>query len=373
MKVLHLIGGGDVGGAKIHVLSLVKELGKHIDVKLVALRPGPFAEDAKAMGIDTVVVKSGNIFRDIKHIIDIVRKEGYNLIHCHGAKANLIASAAKRFARIPTVTTVHSDYRLDYMQSMPKRLSFGVINTLALRFIDYYVAVSNNFKEMLIKRKFSSEKIFTVYNGIDFSRDIVMYERQDFSSNYGIEIDEGAILVGYLGRFDPVKGLDTFIKAAKIVVSRNPSVKFILGGDGKQRKSLENMVSSMGISKNVLFPGWIKNPYEFMCCLDINVLTSLSESFPYVILEGVLYKKATVSSNVGGISDLIESGKNGYLFEPGDYKKLAEYLTELVNNDSLRREMGENIYKKASSQFSLENMCKTQLEIYQSILMRGGK
>lgn len=370
MKILHLIGGGDVGGAKFHVLTLVRELGKYIDVKLVALRPGPFAEDARAMGIDVEVVNTGNIFRDIKKITAIIKKDGYEAIHCHGAKANMLGAITRRFVNIPTVTTVHSDYRLDYLQSLPKRLSFGVINTIALRFINYYVAVSNNFKNMLVKRGFKAERIFTVYNGIDFSKEPTPYSREEFAKKYGLDIKSDDILVGILGRFDPVKGMDTFIRAAKIVVSRSPSVKFILGGEGKQRKELENLASSLGISSNVLFPGWINNAHEFMNCLDINVLTSLSESFPYVILEGVLYKRATVSSNVGGISDLIESGKNGYLFEPGDYKKLAEYLTELVNNDSLRREMGERIYRKASAEFSLDNICKTHLDIYKNILGR---
>lgn len=368
MKVLHLIGGGDVGGAKSHVLSLVKELGKYIDVTLVSLRPGPFAEEARSMGIHVEVVKTGNIFEDIRKVASIARSGGYELIHSHGAKANMLSAIAKRFVSISTVTTIHSDYKLDYMQSLPKRLSFGIINTIALRFIDYYVAVSNNYKKMLVKRGFKPERIFTVYNGIDFSQETLPYSRTEFAKKYHLTLEEGDILVGFLGRFDPVKGLDTFIRAAKIVVSRNPSVKFILGGDGRQRKALEDLVASLGITSNVLFPGWIHNGYEFMSCLDINVLTSISESFPYVILEGVLYKKATVSSNVGGVSDLIESGKTGYLFEPGDHKKLAEYLTELVNNDTLRREMGEKIYQKASAEFSLDTMCRTQLDIYKRIV-----
>ena len=127
MKVLHLIGGGDIGGAKTHVLHLVKELGKYIDVKIVSFRPGVFADDAKAMGINIEVVKRGNIFRDILRVIEIVKEEGYQIIHAHGAKANMIAIVVKCLTKIPTVTTVHSDYRLDYMHSLVKSLSFGLI------------------------------------------------------------------------------------------------------------------------------------------------------------------------------------------------------------------------------------------------------
>lgn len=372
MKVLHLIGGGDVGGAKSHVLSLVKELGKHIEVKLISFRPGPFADDAKAMGINVEVVKTGSIVKDVKRVLEIINTEGYEILHSHGAKANMISVIAKRFMRLPTVTTVHSDYRLDYLQSIFKRLSFGVINTVALRFIDYYIGVSKNFKEMLVKRKFDPELIFTVYNGIDFDTPVQEYSKSDFLKKYNLtNINEDDIIVGILARLDPVKGLGVFLNAAKLVLKRHPGVKFVIAGDGKERKSLEKKAVSLGIRKSVYFLGHINDPYNCINALDINLLTSLSESFPYVILEGARLKKATISSNVGGISDLIESGNNGFLFNPGDHRTLADYITLLVENDSLRKEMGEKLFEKSFAQFSLRNMCKTQLEIYNAISERG--
>ena len=372
MKVLHMIGGGDVGGAKSHVLSLVRELGKHIDVKLVSFRPGPFADDAREMGINVEVVKTGNIISDIRRVVEIIRAEGYEIIHSHGAKANMVSVVLKRFYHLPTVTTVHSDYRLDYLQSILKRVSFGLINTLALRFIDYYIGVSNNFKEMLVKRKFDPDLIFTVYNGIDFDTDIPGCSKKQFLEKYGLQgIGENDVLVGIAARLDPVKGLNVFLNAAKIVLMHQPSVKFLIAGDGKERKSLEKKAAALGISDSVYFLGFVNEIYSFFNVLDINLLTSLSESFPYVILEGARLKKATISSNVGGIADLIESGSNGFLFNPGDYKKLAECIIELVDNGELRNDMGLKLFQKAQAQFSLKNMCNTQLDIYAKIHERG--
>lgn len=368
MKVLHLIGGGDVGGAKSHVLSLVKELDKHIDVKLISFRTGAFADDARKMGINVEIVKTGTIISDVRKVLSIIKNEGYELIHSHGAKANMIAFFAKKFTSLPVVTTVHSDYRLDYLQNILKMFSFGLINTVVLRFLDYYIGVSKNFKEMLIKRRFSPQKIFTVYNGINFHQEISPLPKEEFLKKYNLNFGKDDVIVGILARLDPVKGLDTFLKAAQGVCQKNPSVRFLIGGDGPERKSLEKKALSLGLKDNVFFLGFVDRPFDLINCLDINTLTSLSESFPYAILEGSLFKKATVSSNVGGISDLIENGKNGFLFEPGDYKSLADILLTLVKDSSLRKEMGEKIYEKASTYFSLDNMCKTQLEIYQNIL-----
>ncbi|MCR4437160.1 MAG: polysaccharide pyruvyl transferase CsaB [Clostridiales bacterium] len=368
MKVLHLIGGGDVGGARVHVLSLVKELSKYIDVKIISFRPGMFADEARDMGINIEIVKTGNIVADIRRVIAVIKQEGYEIIHSHGAKANMIALIAESFTGLPTVTTVHSDYRLDYLESMVKQMSFGMINTIALRFIDYYIGVSNNFREMLIERKFDPSRIFTVYNGINFDRRIKKYSRSQFAKKYNLDLAEDDIVVGILARLYPVKGLGTFVSAAKEVLDKNPFIKFIIGGDGEDRESLQKTVHSLGISGSVFFTGWVDDPYEFMSNLDINVLTSISESFPYSILEGALLRKATISSNVGGIADLIDSGENGYLFNAGDYGKLAEYILKLADSGELRESLGEKIYRKAKSQFSLDNMCKSQLEIYRKIL-----
>jgi polysaccharide pyruvyl transferase CsaB len=373
MKVIHLIGGGDVGGAKVHVLSLVNELRKHIDVKIISLRHGSFADDARSMGIDIEVVKSSNIISDIRRVVEITNKGGYQIIHSHGSKANMFALIAKRFAKVPAVTTVHSDYRLDYMHNVLKRFSFGSINKIALRFMDYYIGVSDNFRKMLIERGFDPDDIFTVYNGMNFQDLLKDYSRDEFSKKYNLNLDSEDIVVGILARLYPVKGIETLINAAKTALEYNPRLKFVIGGDGEDRKHLENKAASLGISGNVSFLGWIDDPYELMSSLDINVLTSISESFPYSILEGARFKKATVSSNVGGIPDLISNGKNGYLFEPGDSEALSRYILELAGDKRKRDAMGENIYETASRKFSLESMCRSQLSIYASILEKEGR
>jgi glycosyltransferase involved in cell wall biosynthesis len=371
MKVLHLIGGGDVGGAKVHVLSLVKELSKHIDVKIISFRPGAFADDAKSMNIDIEVVKTSNIFRDIKRVVNTIKKDNYQVIHSHGAKANMISLIARLFVNVPTVTTVHSDYKLDYMHSTVKRLVFGSINTIALRFMGYYIGVSSNFKNMLIERNFPPENIFVLYNGMDFNKHIKTCSRQELSRKYNLNICEDDTIVGIAARLYPVKGIGTLIEAAKIVSEKNPHVKFLIGGDGEERKSLEKKVLSLGLTDNVFFLGWLDDPYELMSNVDISVLTSISESFPYSILEGAKFKKATISSRVGGIPDLIDHNINGYLFNAGDYKKLSEHILELAVNKAKRDEMGGKIYQKASTMFSLDNMCNTQLSIYKTILEKA--
>ncbi|NLG89506.1 MAG: polysaccharide pyruvyl transferase CsaB [Clostridiaceae bacterium] len=374
MKVLHLIGGGDVGGAKSHVLSLVRQLSNHITVKLISLRPGPFADDAKAMGIDTIVVRSGNILRDIKTVIRLIQSEGYDILHTHGAKANMIGVFAKRHTGIPVVSTVHSDYRLDYLHSILKMYTFGLINTVALRLIDYYIGVSNNYKEMLIRRGFPAHRIYTVYNGIPFDNSIDIMPKADFARKYGIELNDDDVVVGILARLHPVKGHTVFLDAAEKVLKKFPRTKFLIGGPGDElRPALEKKARQLGISENVFFLGAVAENYSFLAHIDINVLTSYSESFPYAILEGARMKKATVSSKVGGLEDLFVQGENGFLYTPGDSDALAEHLITLIGDPDKRKVMGEKLYEAARYNFSLKAMTETQLSIYKSILKNQAK
>ncbi|HOQ08439.1 MAG TPA: glycosyltransferase, partial [Clostridiales bacterium] len=300
MRIVHIIGGGDVGGAKTHMLYLLKELSRHIEVKLISLRPGVFADDAKALGIDVTVVKSANILSDILKVRKIIKEGNYDIVHSHGAKANIFSLAATRKTDIPTVTTIHSDYRLDYMHSLPKRLTIGLINSIALRFIENHIGVSDNFRKMLIERKFNPLDIYVLYNGMDFSQPAVEYSRKKFLEKYGLEIGDDVVLVGIAARLYPVKNIETIVRAAHIVKARNSKIKFIIGGDGEDRKRLESLNAELGLQDTVYFLGWQDDPNELMSSIDISVLTSISESFAYSVLEGARFKKATISTNVGG-------------------------------------------------------------------------
>jgi len=369
MKVVHIIGGGDTGGAKTHVLYLLNELSRHMQVKLICLRPGIFADEAREMGIDTSVVKSGNIFSDIRKVAEMIRQGGYDIVHSHGAKANIFSLMARKKTDIPTVTTVHSDYRLDYMHSFTRRITIGLFNSIALHFIHNHIAVSENFREMLINRKFNPLNIYVLYNGMDFSIPSTKnYSRARLIEKYNLDIKDDHVIVGIAARLYPVKSIETIVRAAKLVKSKNPKVKFLIGGDGEDRKRLEALTSSLGLNDTVFFLGWLDDPNELMSSIDISVLTSISESFPYSILEGARFKKATISTCVGGIPDLIEHGKNGYLFKPGDVERFSELILELAADEHKRIKMGESLNKKAFSTFSVENMAKTQRKIYEDIL-----
>ncbi len=367
MRVVHLIGGGDEGGAKSHVLSLVKALGAFHEVSLVSFRKGPFHDDAIAMGIDAHAFEGGGIAAEARQALRVVRATPCDLLHAHGAKGNLIGLILRRITGIPMITTVHSDYRLDYLHSLTKRLSYGLVNTVALRFIHNYVAVSENFRDMLTARGFDPQRIHAVYNGVPFDNEIPPCDRSDFFRRYSVPFPVDCILIGIAARLHPVKDHETFLKAAAKVCASHANARFLIAGPG-DRQQLEKLAESLGIGDRVHFAGMVTEPFDFFQTIDINVLTSLSESFPYVILEGARCARATVSSRVGGLGDLFRQGRNGFLFEPRDVDALAGHLNALCTDRDLRTRMGLALYADAKARFSLESMCATQRAIYDRVL-----
>lgn len=182
MKVIHLISGGDTGGAKTHVHSLLQGLSRHIQADMVCFMDGPFTQEARALGISVQVISHRNPLRTLRELRARVAAEGYDIIHCHGSRGNMLGAMLGRATGLPVVTTVHSDYRLDYMGRPLSRLTYGTINAIALRRIPYHIGVSDATVDMLIQRGFDPQQLFSIYNGLDFSPIVPALDRRRFCS-----------------------------------------------------------------------------------------------------------------------------------------------------------------------------------------------
>jgi len=374
MKVIHLISGGDTGGAKTHVLSLLARLNRTITAQLVCFRDGPFADEARSLDIPTMIIAGNNVLRVRRELTDYIRREGFQVIHCHGSRANMIGALLRKTTGLPVVTTVHSDYRIDYMGRPLARCTFGVINTWALRRLDYRIGVSDAMVDLLISRGFPADRFYAIYNGIDFSPAPPQGDRLSYLRGLGADVDEDSVVVGIAARLNPVKDMSTLIRGFTEAYKSCGKLRLVIAGDGQEREKLAALVKELGMERRITFAGWISGGMDrFYSALDINVLTSLSETFSYALTEGARFHLATVSTAVGGIPHLIDHGVNGYLFEPQDWKALGERLAALGNDGALRREMGERLFEKASDQFSIEKTVETQLWIYREILRRHSR
>ena len=373
MKIIHLISGGDVGGAKTHVHSLLHGLAKTETVQLVCFMEGPFAEEARALGIPTTVIKSHNLLSDCKKLADFVRQGGYEVIHCHGSRANMMGALLRRRLPVPVVTTVHSDYRLDYLGRPIHRLTFGTINTIALRFLDYYIGVSDSMARLLISRGFDPKRMFSIYNGVDFTPVTPQLDREAFFEKIGLQAEPDSVVFGIAARISPVKDMTTLVQAFSQAVRECPSIRLVIAGDGEQAEEIRQLAANTCPAGSVVFAGWLSDTDSFYNAIDVNLLTSLSETFPYALTEGARMHCATIASRVGGVPDLIEHGVHGLLFEARDAGTLARHMLMMATDTPARQQMQQALYERASRDYSFEATVQRQIEIYQAILRRWAR
>ena len=290
MKVIHLISGGDSGGAKTHVLSLLRLLNRSITAQLVCFRDGPFAGEARSLGIPTKIMDGNNILKIRRQLAAYIRQEQFQIIHCHGARANMTGALLRKITGLPVVTTIHSDYKIDYMGRPLARCTFGLINTWALRRLDYRIGVSDAMVDLLISRGFPPDRFFAIYNGIDFTPAPDQGNRIPYLRSLGADADQDSVVVGIAARLNPVKDMSTLIRGFASAFQSCSRLRLVIAGDGEEREKLGALARELGVEKQVTFAGWISGGMDrFYSALDINVLTSLSETFSYALTEGARF------------------------------------------------------------------------------------
>ena len=369
MKIMHLISGGDVGGAKTHVISLLEELSKRNEVELVCFVDGPFAREALEKGINTRVLKKRSILHVARNLKKYLKNKHFDILHCHGSKANVVSVLMGR-ASCPVISTIHSDPRLDYMSRPAANWTIGLLNRIALRLRDGWVAVSDAMKERMEGRGYDGGRMHTIYNGIGFPKQMPHLPRQEYLKGLGLDWNEDHVVFGIAARIDPVKDMTTLVRAFAKTVAAEPRARLLIAGIGDQEQEIRALAAELCPAGTVHFAGWVSDMNSFYHALDVNLLTSISETFPYAITEGARMRCCTISTAVGGVPKVVIDGETGYLITPGDFETLAQRMTAVVRDARLRAKLGCAIYEKVKTEFSVEAMGVQQEEIYRSILNR---
>ena len=238
-------------------------------------------------------------------------------------------------------------------------------------FYTYYAVDIAYHRNKFIERGFDPERIVKIYNGMDFDRPEGEFDRVAYlRDTYGAEIEDGDVLCGIAARLTAVKDIATTIRGFAAALKSAPQLRLFIAGDGEDEDMLKKLCDQLGVRERVTFCGWVSPVMPFFRAMDINLLSSVSETFPYSILEGVCAGCATICSDVGGMPELIDTGENGYIFPVGDDKRLAEYLIRLGNDAALRQKFADALYEKASRDFSRDKMCERQMENYRHLLAR---
>jgi glycosyltransferase involved in cell wall biosynthesis len=175
-------------------------------------------------------------------------------------------------------------------------------------------------------------------------------------------------VIGYVGRFVPIKDLPTLIEAFAIVVRRVPDAWLVMVGDGSIRPELESLVQRIELSDRVRFLGWSNDLASIYATIDICALSSLNEGTPVAMIEAMAAGKVVVATNVGGVADVIEDGRTGVLVPPGDAEALAAAFVMLARDRTTRHRLGRAARDSVAGRFAHERLVDDMDRLYVSAL-----
>lgn len=366
MKVLHLNAGNETGGGMFHILDLLETLDPSTFI-LGVFESGLMFEEAAKRGIKVQLFKTKKRwdFSVIQQIVQYIKNEQVTMLHTHGARANCFGYLVKqKHQHCSWVTTVHSNPYDDFLNKGLKGKLFTHLHLWALKRPDYYFAISSRFKDMLISEGIQESKVTTIFNGIDFSKD----EPSTVLSRRDLNLNEHDFVIAMVARLTPVKGHMTALRALKEIISDYPNAKLLLIGDGFLEWELKKQVEELQLTNHVFFLGYRKDVDALLKIADLTLLTSYSESFPLVLLEAARAKNPIITTDVGGVRDLIPSKEHGWVIPVKDHFALTVALIEAMDQHVTGnlKEKGERLYTLASTKFTVENFRQNVINAYKN-------
>ena len=367
MTVCQLLHGLGVGGAEVLAARLARQLGGAYRFLFVCLDElGSLGEQLRADGFSVGVLgrRPGVDWRCAYRLGALLRRERVDLLHAHQYTPFFYATAARLTGRRPPVLmTEHGRTFPDYPR--PRRMA---ANRLLLRRRDRIVGVGRAVRQALIDNEgFPPARVRVIYNGIDLSpfnngapdREAVRRE---------IGLDAGDLMIIQVARLDPLKDHATAIRAVERVVARRPEARLVLVGEGPETASIRDLTRQSGLGPNVRFLGLRADVARLLSAADIGLLTSVSEGIPLAVIEVMAAGKPIVSTDVGGVCEVVEDGRTALLAPSGDDAVLAEHILRLAADPALREQMGRLGRERAESVFSERRMHDGYLRLYEDML-----
>jgi sugar transferase (PEP-CTERM/EpsH1 system associated) len=276
-----------------------------------------------------------------------------DIVHTRNAEAFFYGALASRLAGAPVVHSEHG-------RTFPEKWHRALLQRWLLRSTASAFAVSGQLAEQLVAEIGVPAGSFKViYNGVDTAKFAGAARR-------GRRERRDDILIGSVGRLAAVKNYQLLLQAVARLPQELPW-RLVLIGDGPERESLQQTIGQLGIGARVSLLGHRDDVAELLGDLDIFVLPSVSEGMSNTLLEAMAAGVAVIASDVGGNREIIEAGRSGLLFAPGDLQAAAQAIQQVAGDAQLRSRLASAGAQRAVTTFGLATMLSAYEDLYRSV------
>jgi glycosyltransferase involved in cell wall biosynthesis len=363
-QVLH---GLQVGGAEILAARLARGLcGTYRFVFACLDELGTLGATLRDEGFTVEVLgrRPGVDWRCSRHLRAFLRRERADLVHAHQYAPFFYATMARMpGGQSPVLMTEHGRTFPDYPR--PKRM---LANRFLLARRDRVVGVGQAVRAALIANEgMPARRIEVIYNGIDLpSYTDSPRQREYVRRELGLGPDDLAIF--QVARLDPLKDHATAIRAMTLLAGRHPAARLFLIGEGPEESAIRELARRNGLDQHVRFLGLRSDVPWLLPAADICLLTSVSEGIPLVLIEAMAASLPVVATGVGGVPEVVEGGRTGFISPSADHSSLAGSILTLAASPELRESMGRAGRERAAALFSERQMHRDYLKIYANMI-----
>jgi glycosyltransferase involved in cell wall biosynthesis len=364
-RILHLIKGLGPGGAELLLLTAAPYLDRErfqYEVAYVLAYKDALAPELEEAGIPVHCLDGGSNPRWLPRLRHLVQEKGIDLVHSHSplvAAGARIALAGTGKKRVYTEHNVWECYRPATYWA----------NLLTFQRSNHVFAVSDHVRESIRYprplRFLRMPPVETLYHGLD--PEAVTSWRLTDGARAELGIPEEAPVFGAVANFRPEKGHRHLVAAAKHVIQEIPEARLVLVGQGPLEGEVRRQVREMGLEKSVIFAGHRRDAPRIAGSFDVFTLSSIHEGLAIALIEAMALGVPAVVTRVGGLSEVVEHGKQGFVVSPGRSQALADSIVTLLRDRELRDRMGAAAVERARL-FDIRNAVRRVEQVYAELL-----
>jgi glycosyltransferase involved in cell wall biosynthesis len=364
MRVLHLDSGLDWRGGQQQVYGLAEGLSRRgVEQCLMVQQEGALFQRLLSLplALYPLACKSEFNLKALWALGKRIKQFQPEIVHAHDSRTLGLAVQLK---------LLRPSWKLIAARRVAFRLHSNPLWKFKyLRATDKIVAVSDYIRRQLIAEGIDPARIALVYDGLDLNAAAPAPNRNQLRTEWGIAPDD--FVIGCVGQMTAEKGHEYLIRGFRKINEAFPKTRLMLVGDGPLRRHLEQLGKSLLPEKSFIFTGFIECLTTIFSSMDLFVFPSLAEGLGSTLLLAMAFQVPICASHTGGIPELVDPGKRGFLFPPGDSDALAAAVSQVLQNPLQAGKKAASALEWVKSRFLVDHMVEETLKVYLGLLKPG--
>ncbi len=358
LKILHLDTGREMRGGQVQILMLARKLRQAGHSQAIVSPAGsPLLAAAGSEGFEAQALPATSPwdFAGLATLRRLIVSRAFHVIHAHDGRGQTLAWLAS--FQLPVVRVASRRVAFFPSSRFGHRLKYNFT-------CDGVIAVSRCVRELLVRAGVRPGKIQVIPDGIEFPARLPDGSERNARRTQW-KLGAGDFAIGHVGAFTPEKGQEVAIRGVQLLAGRFPHITLLLAGEGPLRPALERRYR--GKNSDIRFLGFVEDLAGFLSGLDLFVMPSREEGLGSSALIAMSFGLPVIASRTGGLKEIIEDGKTGWLAEMGSPAALAQAIEATLFDKDRLRAVGERA-RETAREFTDDIMAQRTLQFYQSLL-----